>query len=72
MPFSPSLPLPLSVYWLSLGHTLPPPQGHYTVTAAARGPMHDATVVSAHLVVCNAHMKSEMKQQSTASFLPPA
>lgn len=62
MPFSLHLPFLLSVSWLSLRHDLPPPQGHYTVIAPARGPTCVAIVVSAHLVACNAPMKSVMKQ----------
>lgn len=69
--FSPS-PFP-SVSILSLGHALPPRQGHYTVIAPAWGPTCDAIVVSAHLVACNAPMKSVMKPVgSPATFLPIA
>lgn len=71
LPFLPSF-LP-SVSWLSLGHTPPQPQGHYTVIAPAWSPTCDAIVVSAHLVACNAPMKSVMKQVgSPATFLPIA
>lgn len=69
LPFS----LLLSVSWLSLGHALPPLQGHYTVITPAWGPTCDAIVVSAHLVACNAPMKSVMIQVgSPATFLPIA
>lgn len=71
MPFSIHLPIPLSVSWLSLGYTLPPRQGHYTVIAAAWGATYDATVVSAHLVSCNAPMKSVMKQGGSPATFPP-
>ena len=71
MAFSLCLPFRLSVSWLSLGYALPPPQGHYTVIAPAWGPTCDAIVVSAHLLACNAPMKSVMKQVgSQATFLP--
>lgn len=73
MPFSLRLQVLLSVSWLSLGHALPPPQGHYTVIAPAWCPTCDAIVVSAHLVACNAPMKSVMKQVgSPATLLPIA
>lgn len=60
-PFLPVFSLLLHVSELSARHTLPPPQGHYTVIAA-RGPTGDAIVVSAHLLACTAHIKSDMQQ----------
>lgn len=60
-PFLPVFSLLLHVSELSPRHTLPPPQGHYTVIAA-RGPTGDAIVVSAHLLACTAHIKSDMQQ----------
>lgn len=61
----------LSASWLSVGHALPPPQGHYTEIAPAWGPTCDVVVVRAHLVACNAPMTSVMKQVgSEATFRP--
>lgn len=68
---SQDLSLLLSLSLLSLVYALQPPQGHYTVIAPAWGPTCDAIVVSAHLVACNAPMKSVMTQVgSPAIFLP--
>lgn len=62
---------PSSASWLSLGHALPPLQGHYPVIAPAWGSTCDAIVVRAHLVACNAPMKSVMKEVgSRATFVP--
>lgn len=62
-----SVSLLLSASRLSLGHALPPPQGHYTAITPAWGPTCVAIVVISHLVACNAPMKSVMKQVGSQS-----
>ena len=54
--------LSVRVRAVTRAHALSPPQGHHTVIAPAWGSTCDAAVVSAHLVVCNALVKSVMKQ----------